>query len=86
MHKDMDKELLEKLDRIASALDRIAPPAPSEPDFAKADAFIWQAERKALEPVARVNRVEMSLLRGIDRMRDILVENTDRFEIGRAHV
>lgn len=82
MHKDMDKELLEKLDRIASALDRIAPPAPSEPDFAKADAFIWQAERKALEPVARVNRVEMSLLRGIDRMRDILVENTDRFARG----
>ena len=30
-------------------------------------------------PVARVNRVEMSLLKGIDRVRDMLVENTERF-------
>ena len=30
----------------------------------------------------RVNRVEMSLLKGIDRMRDMLVENADRFARG----
>jgi predicted AAA+ superfamily ATPase len=33
-------------------------------------------------PVPRVNRVEMSLLKGIDRMRDVLVENTERFARG----
>jgi predicted AAA+ superfamily ATPase len=32
--------------------------------------------------VPRVNRVDMSLLKGIDRMRDILVENTERFARG----
>ena len=30
----------------------------------------------------RVNRVEMSLLKGIDRVRDVLVENTERFAKG----
>ena len=33
-------------------------------------------------PVPRVNRVEMSLLKGIDRVRDTLVENTERFANG----
>jgi predicted AAA+ superfamily ATPase len=32
--------------------------------------------------VPRVNRVEMSLLKGVDRMRDVLVENTERFAKG----
>ena len=33
-------------------------------------------------PVPRVNRVECRLLKGIDRMRDILIENTERFATG----
>jgi predicted AAA+ superfamily ATPase len=68
--------------RVADALDRMAPPASHAPDFAAADAFIWQPEGKRLAPVRRVNRVEMSLLKGIDRVRDVLVENTDRFARG----
>jgi len=66
-------------DRVAAALDRIAPPATVRPDFGAADAFIWHAESKRLEPVPHVNRVEMRLLKGIDRMRDTLLENTERF-------
>jgi len=69
-------------DRIAGALERIAPPAPARPDFGTADAYIWSAATKKLEPVARVNRVEMFLLKGIDRMRDTLQENTERFAKG----
>jgi predicted AAA+ superfamily ATPase len=53
-----------------------------QPDFAAADAFVWHAERRALEPVPRVSRIELSLLRGIDRQRDILRENTARFARG----
>ena len=37
---------------------------------------------RGLVAVPRVNRVDMSLLKGIDRMRDILVENTERFARG----
>jgi len=68
--------------RIANALERLAPPPPSPPDFASADAFIWHPAGRHLIPVARVNRIEMMLLKGIDRMRDILIENTERFARG----
>jgi predicted AAA+ superfamily ATPase len=74
--------LANAFDRIAATLDRMAPPATVKPDFAAADAFVWHADGKRLEPVTRVNRVEMRLLKGIDRMRDTLVENTERFAKG----
>jgi len=70
------------LARIAEALDRLAPPPPATPEFASADAFVWHADRGALAPVARVNRVDMALLRGIDLVRDALAENTRRFARG----
>jgi uncharacterized protein len=70
------------LQRIASALERLAPQPPKAPDFAAADAFIWFPDARKLSAVPRVNRVDMSLLKGIDRMRDILVENTERFARG----
>ncbi len=70
------------LQRIAAALDRLAPPSPPGPDFSAAEAFVWQPEGRKLAPVRRVNRVEMSLLKGIDRVRDLLVENTERFARG----
>ncbi len=70
------------LERIAAALERMAPAPLEAPDFAAADAFVWHVEPDRLEPVARVNRVEMSLLLGIDRSRDTLVENTEQFARG----
>jgi uncharacterized protein len=68
--------------RIAAALDRLAPPTPQTPDFSAASAFVWHPDGNRLAPVQRVNRVEMSLLKGIDRVRDLLVENTERFARG----
>ena len=68
--------------RIAAALERLAPGTAAPPDFAAADAFVWHPQGRRLTPVARVNRVDMSLLKGIDRMRDLLVENTERFARG----
>src|SRR6516165_8379334 len=67
------------LRRIADALDRLAPAHPAKPDFEAAEAFVWRADSGALAAVKRVNRVDLSLLRGIDRVRDLLVENTQRF-------
>ena len=68
--------------RIAAALERLAPGAPAAPDFAAADAFAWHPDGRSLAPVRRVNRVDMALLKGIDRMRDVLLENTERFARG----
>ncbi len=67
------------LQRVADALDRLAPPPPAPARFEAADAFVWHPEGRRLAPVPHVNRVDMSLLKGIDRVRDVLVENTERF-------
>lgn len=70
------------LARIADALDRLAPPATRAPDFDAADAFVWSASRRTLAPVKKVNRVDLPLLKGIDRVRDQLAANTERFARG----
>jgi predicted AAA+ superfamily ATPase len=70
------------LQRIATALERLAPPRDEQTDFSAADAFVWYPEGRTLAAVRRINRVEMSLLKGIDRVRDLLVENTERFARG----
>jgi uncharacterized protein len=69
------------LERIATALERLAGEPQAPPRFASTDAFSWHPDGR-LVPVPHVNRVEMSLLKGIDRMRDVLVENTERFARG----
>ena len=69
------------LERIATALERLAPRRAAAADFDAADAFVWHPDGR-LAPVGRVNRIEMSLLKGIDRVRDVLVENTERFAKG----
>jgi predicted AAA+ superfamily ATPase len=74
--------LLAVLQRIAGSLERLAPKNNAAPEFSAADAFVWHPTGRALAPVKRVNRVDMSLLRGIDRVRDLLVENTERFARG----
>jgi predicted AAA+ superfamily ATPase len=70
------------LARIAEALERLAPASESRPDFAASEAFVWHAQGRRLAPVAKVNRVELGLLRGIDLVRDQLAENTQRFARG----
>lgn len=77
-----ENDLLPVLTRIAEALERLAPAAPRTPDLACADAFVWHAERRWLEPVPKVNRVDLGLLQGIEHQRDTLLENTRRFARG----
>jgi len=76
------------LQRIADALEQIATALPGAADrtdatqsLASTDAFVWNPVGKMVG-VPRVNRVEIGLLKGIDRMRDILIENTERFATG----
>ena len=72
----------EALDRIAAALERLSPAAADPPDWNAAGAFVWHADPDRLEPVAEVNRVDLSLLLGINRARDILAQNTRQFAGG----
>ncbi|MDI6025854.1 ATP-binding protein [Corticibacterium sp. UT-5YL-CI-8] len=71
-----------KLERLIEAVGRLAPPQPEPADLTAADCFVWNADGGVLEPVHRVNRVEIGLIKGVDRVRDILVENTERFAAG----
>ena len=70
------------LRRIAEALERHAPPAAAKPDFEAAEAFIWRADSGALGPVARSTGSTLRSCAAIDRVRDLLVENTRRFAQG----
>jgi predicted AAA+ superfamily ATPase len=70
------------LNRIALALERMSPIPLMSPDFNQVDAFLWHTSPDQLEPIATVSRVDLSLLVGIDRSRDTLLNNTSRFANG----
>ncbi|SEA73224.1 ATP-binding protein [Rubrimonas cliftonensis] len=80
--RDASGDGADALERIAAALERLAPPPLAEPDFGAAEAFLWRADPDGLEPVLRVSRVALDLLVGVDRARDQLLENTRRFARG----
>ena len=82
MTDDALKAIAEQLALLVRHAERSAPQPPAPPDFDAADAFVWQPAERRLQPVARVSRVDLSLLRGVDRMRDILLDNTERFARG----
>jgi predicted AAA+ superfamily ATPase len=73
----------ESLRRIAEALERLAPPPREAPDF-RHDAFVWRPDPDRLEPVLRVSRIDLGLLCGVDRARDLLLANTRAFAQGFA--
>ena len=76
------EDLSDTLRRIAEALERLSPRPPATLDLGAADAFVWHPDGRRLAPVPKVNRVDMGLLRGIDRVRDVLMDNTERFARG----
>ncbi|MCW8306575.1 ATP-binding protein [Acidiphilium sp. PA] len=78
----MNETTIDLLARITAALERLAPPPPAPPSVYGHDAFVWHPARRVLEPVVRVSRVDIGLLRGIDRQKQILLENTVRFARG----
>jgi predicted AAA+ superfamily ATPase len=79
---NLDAEGHGLLRRIAEALERIGPPAAAASDLNAADAFVWHASPDWLEPVTQVNRVDLVLLKGIERQREALLANTLRFAKG----
>jgi predicted AAA+ superfamily ATPase len=72
----------EALTRIAGALERLSPPPQPAPDLGAAEAFVWHTGPDRLEPVPRVARVDIGLLVGVDRARDVLLANTRQFAKG----
>ena len=81
----MDTELQAMRRALQSLAARFSPDtAPIEPtDIDAASAFVWRPEQHRLEPVPTVARVDLSLLLGVDRSRNTLLENTRRFAQGK---
>jgi predicted AAA+ superfamily ATPase len=77
-----EKAILDHLQRLAAALDRLAPALPAKADFARAEAFVWQASPEGFLPVPHVNRQPLGLLKGIDGAAQQLLDNTRRFARG----
>jgi predicted AAA+ superfamily ATPase len=74
--------LINEIAEIKFALGRLAPQTQLKPDWSEAEAFVWNTDPVTITPVTQVNRLEISLLRGIERNRDLLLENTIRFAKG----
>ncbi|WP_460020924.1 ATP-binding protein [Magnetospira thiophila] len=77
-----DPETQATLERIADALERLSPPRDAAAPLPEGDAFVWQADGARLQAVARVNRLPLALLKGIDRQIATLLANTRRFAHG----
>ena len=73
--------MTDALTRIAQALERLAPAPLASPDLS-GEAFVWHTAPDRLEPVARVARVDIGLLIGVDRSRDTLLANSRHFAAG----
>ena len=78
----LDPAILDRLERLAAALERMAPPAADAIDFEAAEAFVWQSNPETFLPVPKVNRVPLELLKGLEDTRDQLHANTERFAKG----
>ena len=77
------EKIAKLLKKINASIERAVPPEMPKPDLSVADAFVWQTSPAVhLQPVQRVNRVDIGLLKAIDRNRDMILENTWRFARG----
>ncbi|HEY6868186.1 MAG TPA: DUF815 domain-containing protein [Novosphingobium sp.] len=68
--------------RIATALERLAPPAPAAIDWQASPAYVW--DETGPRPVARLAAPPLALLRGIEAQKAVVVENVDRHARGAA--
>jgi len=84
MQDEIARQILAELARLSRAVESLAPAAPPANDFDAAECFVWDADRLYLAPIGQPNRIDITLIKGVDHVRDILVDNTLRFARGLA--
>ena len=67
------------LERIATALERIAPPEKKINNLNQGEGFVFDSKTGLLRPVEEINRIPLSLLQGIKHQKEILLKNTLNF-------
>lgn len=84
MENETLNTLIAEVRRLANAVERLSGPTPVETNWNAAECFVWSPARLELTPVARPNRIALELIQGVDHVRDILRDNTERFARGHA--
>src|SRR5437899_5517051 len=79
--RDTTERIARALESIATHLSAASPTSGAADSFGSADAFVWHPDGR-LVPVPRWTRVDLGLIKGIEQVRDILIENTERFADG----
>ena len=67
------------LERIANALERLAPPDKKINNLDQCEGFIFESKSGLIRPVENINRISISLLQGIDNQKEVLLNNTLNF-------
>ncbi|MBB3879647.1 ATP-binding protein [Sphingomonas pseudosanguinis] len=70
------------LERIAAALERLAPQAAASADPLAHPAYLWRGEM--LQPARGFAPLPLAMLQGLDRQREALVTNLERLADGHA--
>ena len=70
------------LERIAAALERLAPPTPAPTDWRAAPAYVWEGERARSVPA--LDALPLDALHGIDAQKRALRDNCARLAAGAA--
>lgn len=70
------------LTRIAEALERLVPPAPTATDWLAHPAYVWTGS--AARSVEQLDAPALTLLRGIGTQKDRVVTNVERLAAGHA--
>ena len=67
------------LERIANALDRLAPPEKKIYNLDKSEGFVFDSKLGLIRPIEGINRIPISLLQGIEPQKKLLLDNTLNF-------
>jgi len=74
--------MTDPLARIAAALERLSPPAPTPAAWAEYPAYVWDG--RSARGVARLEAPSLDLLRGIDLQKEAVAGNVARLAAGHA--
>lgn len=73
----------ESLQKIAQLIEKsLEKPGTDPVDISSAEAFVWEGPERGLRAIGQINRVDLDLLKGIDAVREILLDNTRQFAKG----
>jgi predicted AAA+ superfamily ATPase len=75
---DNDK-IIFLLERIANALDRLAPPEKKINNLDKSEGFVFDSKSGLIRPIEGINRIPITLLQGIEPQKKLLLDNTLNF-------